>query len=83
MFQAITEHGMFHNDDNNMGLYNFLENKEATPEQSHDLLSLREIGQKGFEHIVTTQYLRGTSTNAPVRKKGSVHSLLINVKNSG
>ena len=53
MFNVITEHGMFYKAEKNMGLYNFLGNKEAMPEQSHNLLLLQEIGQRGFELIVT------------------------------
>lgn len=82
MFEAITRHGMFHNAENNMGLYNFLENKETTPKQSHDILSLREMGQ-GYELTLNSQYLKRSSTDALVRKKkGSVHSPQVNVKNS-
>ena len=58
----------------NMNLYNFLENKEATPEQSHDLISLRAIGQS-FEGIVNS--ILKTSTNAPTRNT-YVHSLFKN-----
>ena len=57
---------MFLSNESNMGLYNLLENKVATPEQSHDLMSLRAIGQQGFEGIVNSKLLLNkTSTNAP------------------
>ena len=69
MVEKINSHGMFFSNETNMGLYNFLENKEATPEQSHDLMSLRAIGQQGFEGIVNSKFLNKTSTNAPTRKK--------------
>ena len=69
MTQAISSHGMFISATENKGLHNFLENKEATPEQAHDLMSMRAIGQSGFESFVKTKYLQGTSTDAPVRKK--------------
>ena len=53
----------------NKGLYNFLENKEATPEQAHDLMSIPSFGQSGFDSFDMTKYLQGSSTDAPVRKK--------------
>ena len=43
MFKAIANHGMFSDLQENQGLWNFLDNKQATPEQSHDLLQLRKI----------------------------------------
>ncbi len=36
MLKAITDHGMFHNDSANKGLWNFLRNIQASPEQAHD-----------------------------------------------
>ena len=45
MVEKITSHGMVFSNETNMGFYNFLENKETTPEQSHDFMSLRAIGQ--------------------------------------
>ena len=51
------------------GLNNFLQNKKATPEQSHDLLNFRDIGQTAFENYVSSKLLKLTSTNASVRKK--------------
>ena len=69
MVQAITSHGMFTDADKNMGLYQLLENKEATPEQSYDLMCLRAIGQTAFESLVKSRYLHGSSTDAPIRRK--------------
>lgn len=60
---------MFIDHDRNTGLYNFLENLEATPEQSHDLMSLHSIGQQGFVSIVKSKFLKGSSTNVVTRKK--------------
>ena len=64
----ISTHGMFHQQAENQGLYNFLQNKQATPEQAHDLLNFRDIGQKGFENYTSSKLLKLPSTDAPVRK---------------
>lgn len=69
MVEKIASHGMFFNSESNMGLYNFLENKQATPEQSHDMMSLRAIGQQAFEAIANSTFLNKSSTAAPTRKK--------------
>ena len=39
----------------------------ATPEQMHDLLNLREIGQVAFEDHVNYRILRTSSADAPYR----------------
>ena len=57
-----------------MELYNFLENKEATPEQS---LDLRTIGQQAFEAIANSNFLNKSSTDAPTRKKKRICTLTI------
>ena len=69
MIELISAHGMFHQSPDNQGLHNFLQNKQATPEQAHDLLNFRDIGQKGFENYTSSKLLKLPSTNAPVRKK--------------
>ena len=51
------------------GLWNFLEEKETTPEQAHDLLNFRAIGQKAYEQFVAKKILGLPSTSAPNRKK--------------
>ena len=51
------------------GLWNFLEEKEATPEQAHDLLNFRAIGQKAYEQFVAQKILGLPSTSSPNRKK--------------
>lgn len=51
------------------GLWNFLENKEATPEQAHDLLNFRNIGQEAFERFVSSKVIGLPSTSAPNRRK--------------
>ena len=49
MIELISAHGMFHQQAENQGLYNFLQNKQATPEQAHDLLNFRDTYRpKGF-----------------------------------
>ena len=69
MMEQINTHGMFHQLPDNQGLYNFLQNKKAAPEQAYDLLNFRDIGQKGFENYTSSKLLKLPSTNAPVRKK--------------
>ena len=51
------------------GLWNFLEGKEATPEQAHDLLQCRHIGHQAFERYVSTKIIGLPSTNAPNHRK--------------
>lgn len=51
------------------GLWNFLESKEATPEQAHDLLNFRSIGEEAFERFVSTKLIGIPSASAPNRKK--------------
>lgn len=50
-------------------LCNFLEEKEATPEQSHDLLNFRQIGQEAYEQYVSSKIIGLPSTPAPNRRK--------------
>lgn len=51
------------------GLWNFLDGKEATPEQAHDLLNYRKIGQDSFDSYINTRIVGKPSTNASKRKK--------------
>ena len=60
---------MFEKEPTNKGLWNIFEKKEATPEQAHDLLNFRSIGQQAFEHSVKYRLLKDVSTEAPVRLK--------------
>ncbi len=69
MLDAIAAHGMFHNQDENRGLWNFLESKKANSEQTDDLLQFRSIGQAAFEDYVHSTLLKQLSTAAPVRRK--------------
>ena len=50
-------------------MWNFLDNIQATPEQSRDLLTFRQIGQSSFEEYISSKLLKQPSTQAPVRKK--------------
>ena len=51
------------------GLNNFLELKQATPEQAHDLLNFRKIGEEALESFISTKILGLTSTTVPTRRK--------------
>ena len=69
MREAIDKHGMFSSESENRGLWNFLQNQQATPEQSGDLLNHRQIGQKSYEEYVNTKLLKKPSTHTPKHKK--------------
>ena len=69
MLQCISNHRLFHNTEENNGLWNFLCSQKASSEQAHDLLNFREIGQAGFGSFVLAKLLNGPSTVAPVRRK--------------
>ena len=69
MLGGIKAHGMFSSDEENCGLYNIFTGELATPEQTHDMLHYRDIGQLGFEAYISSKILRQPSTQAPMRKK--------------
>ena len=73
MKQAIEDHGVYHNTTVNQGLWNFLAQKEATPEQYHDLLKHRQIGELGYEEFVRTKILKKPSINVPHQKKTALY----------
>lgn len=50
-------------------LGNLFTEKHATPEQQHDLLNFREIGQDEFERHVAYYILKEASVHPPLRKK--------------
>lgn len=52
MVAAVTSKGMYQDEPSNKGLWNVFANKEATPDQAHDLLNFRSIGQEAFEQVV-------------------------------
>ena len=51
------------------GLWNLIENAQATPEQAHDLLNFRAIGQEAVEGFVSSKVIGLPSTAAPTRRK--------------
>ena len=65
MVQVIKSKGMI----SLTGLWNFLKEKKATPEQVHDLLNFRTIGQRAYEQFVTQNILGLPSVSAPNCKK--------------
>ena len=68
VLDAIARHGLFHDSTSNKGLHT-IDNKLATPEQSHDLLNFRQIGQEAYESYVSYKFLHTASSNPPTRKK--------------
>ena len=66
--QIIKESHMFEKIVGNRGLQNLFTRKHATPEQSHDLLSFRGIGQCEFMLYVSFHILNKPSTQAPNRR---------------
>ena len=50
-------------------LKNFITNQVATPQQRHDLLHFRKIGEASFTSYVHTKLLKIPSADAPVRRK--------------
>ena len=67
MVAAISNHGLFHNTEENSGFWNFLESQKGSAEQAHDHFNFREIGQVGYESFILTKLLKSTAT--PVRRK--------------
>ena len=70
----------------NRGLFNPFSNIHATPEQSHDLLNYRDIGNRQFEQYIThrinctsTQY----STCTSEEKKVTYHEFREATKEEG
>ena len=50
-------------------LWNFLDSKDLTPEQPHDLLIFRHIGQEAYEQYISSTIIGICSTPAPNRRK--------------
>ena len=69
MLKAIADHGLFHDNEENSGLWNVFKMLKATNEQAHDLLNFRVIGQLGHEAYINAKLLNTPSTAAPVRRK--------------
>ena len=53
----------------NSELRNPYTHKEATPQQTNDLLTFRSIGEKEFLQMITSFILKQPSTLAPNRKR--------------
>ena len=50
-------------------MWNVLEGKEATPEQAHDLLNFRRIGQEAFEKLVSYKVIGTQGTSMSTQRK--------------
>ena len=55
------------------GLNNFLELKQATPEQAHDLLNFQKIGEEALESFISTKILGSNKHNCPNSSKATLH----------
>ena len=69
MLDLMEECDMLPSSSDECRLQNHLTNTPATPEQTHDLLTFRQIGQAEFEAHVNYHILHILSTNAPCRQK--------------
>ena len=50
------------------GVVNVFTGVAATPEQTHDLLNARSIGEQHYEYYISRHILQTPSTTAPLRK---------------
>ena len=66
---AMKTHSLFSVDGKNSELRNPYTHKEATPQQTNDLLTFRSIGEKEFLQRITSFILKQPSTLAPNRKR--------------
>ena len=69
MLDYIEENNILPTSSENLGLHNFLSHTPATPEQTHDLLNFRTIGQEEFQAHINYRILRDPSMGAPERRK--------------
>ena len=71
MRKLIAEHSIFTtNNGSNRALFNVFTNQQATPEQTHDLLNARKVGEQGYVNYITHHILQLPSVvNALVRRK--------------
>ena len=69
MATAMRSSGMLASVETNRGLANFFTNTHATPEQRHDLLQYRKIGQADYDAHVNYCLLNSPSSKAPTRQR--------------
>ena len=69
MATAVRSSGMLARVETNRGLANFFTNTHATPEQRHDLLQYRKIGQADYDAHVNYRLLKSPSSKAPTRQR--------------
>ena len=67
--EVINNFGLLEPTSVNRGLINPFTDKPATAQQSCDLLSFRDIGQREFLNQITFYILKQPSTSAPIRKR--------------
>ena len=65
MIQVVTGSGMFEVVTENRGLWNYFTQTQASPEQSHDLLAFRKIGQTHLNGFINSSILHTHSAQAP------------------
>ena len=54
------------------GLINIFTKQQATPEQTHDLINARKLGEQSYLNFVTHRILQQPSVSkAPVRRKSN------------
>ena len=66
----IAEHEIFTTtSEKNRGVINFFTKQQATPEQAHDLLNARQIGEQGYLNYVKYHLLQLPSVETPIQCK--------------
>ena len=69
MIREIKEHTLFATPPTtNRGLVNVFSGIKASPEQHHDLMNFRKIGDDHLRSFIAYHIPKQPSTNAPVRK---------------
>ena len=69
MQQTISGHNLLPHTTSERGIVNEFTGVKATPEQAHDMLKAREIGENHYKHYITHHIIQLSSSNAPVRKQ--------------
>lgn len=67
MRSLITKHELFP-EECSRGVVNVFTGVNATPEQTHDLLNARSIGEQHYRNYISHHILQTPSTSAPLRK---------------